>query len=65
MAEAPKAPPVQLNEGSKQNQGRRSVRVFDLLEGAIRRSTYILLALGAFAASLKLLCDVIAALFAR
>ena len=66
MAEESKPSQEQLNEGSKRNQGRLSAAsVFDLLEGAIRRSTYVLLALGGLAASLKLLRDVIEVLFRR
>jgi hypothetical protein len=65
MPKSSKPSQAQLNEGSRRNRGRRSARVFDLLEGVIRRSTYVLLALGGFTASLKILRDMIVACFGK
>jgi hypothetical protein len=56
---------VQLSKAIRRNRRHHRARLLDVLEGVIRRSTYVLLALGGLAASLKLLRDVIAALFAK
>jgi hypothetical protein len=55
----------ELRKGTEPPQRRRASYGFDLLETVIRRSTYVLLALGGLAASLKLLRDVVFTLFGK
>ena len=63
MSEAPK--PGEFRKDSERRHTRRASLVFNVLETVIRRTTYLLLALGGLAASLKLLRDVITPLFRK
>jgi hypothetical protein len=52
-------------EDSAEQSGNRASRVFNVLETVIRRSTYVLVALGGLAASLKMLRDMVVVLFQK